>query len=340
MNRQGEYLGMEKGAFVLHDKKGNTKRYPLFEQDLGEVVLKSGNCVSTGFLASACFWGIEIAVMTSKGHIVGYLKPLDDDSHVETRIKQYDALKDNRAYDIAKTIILKKIEGQNQLLKKHGLKQYSSEKITKIATVSNNTDLFRFRRRVSAFEAVISEFYYKQMFGLFAENLRPDRRKNFRAYDGINNLFNLGYEMLQWKVYRAIVKAKLEPFLGFLHSEQWGKPSLVCDLMELYRFLIDDFLIDYAKGLAVKDFIMKDETLSNRKVGQRQYLTDTKTKQFMTGLNNYFEKEFEIPRIRVGDKQTFETLINEECSLLAKYLREEKNEWKPRIPELATVCFS
>lgn len=42
---------------------------------------------------------------------------------------------------------------------------------------------------------------------------------------------------------KALMKAKLEPYLGFLHSIQHGKPSLVCDFQELYRYLIDDFLI-------------------------------------------------------------------------------------------------
>ncbi|MEM2915209.1 MAG: CRISPR-associated endonuclease Cas1 [Candidatus Bathyarchaeia archaeon] len=41
----------------------------------------------------------------------------------------------------------------------------------------------------------------------------------------------------------ALIKAKLEPYLGFLHSVQFAKPSLVCDFMELYRYLVDDFII-------------------------------------------------------------------------------------------------
>jgi len=44
------------------------------------------------------------------------------------------------------------------------------------------------------------------------EPIRPESRKKFKAYDGVNNIFNLAYEMLSWKVHRAIVKAKLEPF--------------------------------------------------------------------------------------------------------------------------------
>jgi len=63
--------------------------------------------------------------------------------------------------------------------------------------------------------------------------------------------------MLQWKVHRAVIKAKLEPYLGFLHSVQFGKPSLVCDLQELYRYLVDDFLIEYCRGLRKRDFDRK-----------------------------------------------------------------------------------
>jgi hypothetical protein len=38
-----------------------------------------------------------------------------------------------------------------------------------------------------------------------------------------------------------------------------------------------------------------------------------------------------IPRIRRGESQEIETLINEEAFLLAQYLRNEKQIWIPRI---------
>jgi hypothetical protein len=46
---------MEKGCFTIRDKHGKVERYPLFEHEMGEVVLKSGNAVSTGALASLGF---------------------------------------------------------------------------------------------------------------------------------------------------------------------------------------------------------------------------------------------------------------------------------------------
>jgi hypothetical protein len=41
-----------------------------------------------------------------------------------------------------------------------------------------------------------------------------------------------------------------------------------------------------------------------------------------------------VPRIRIGGRKTIETLVNEEALLLAKFLRNERKEWNPRIPNL------
>jgi CRISPR-associated protein Cas1 len=332
MDDNGSYLGMEKGCFTVKDKHGKVDRYPLFENEIGEVILKSGNAVSTGALASMGFWGIDALIVTQKGKPVAMLRSLDDDSHVETRVCQYEALKDHRAFEIAKQFVKSKIEGQNTVLKKYGLKTDTSVKLKLDAIETDNLALYR--RRLTQIEAKFSEFYFKQIFALIPEKIRPKSRRTFKAYDGLNNIFNLGYELLSWKVHKALVNAKLEPYLGFLHSEQFGKPSLVCDFIETYRFMIDDFLIQYCKRLEAKDFVMKSEALSRHKVGKREFLNDYDSKALMSELNNYFESMIEIPRMKVGKTQTFETLISEESLLFAKYLRNERRDWSPRIPSL------
>jgi hypothetical protein len=101
--------------------------------------------------------------------------------------------------------------------------------------------------------------------------------------------------------------------------------------MELYRYLIDDFLIQYCKGIGKKSFVTKYEVLSRRKIGKREFLKNYDSKGFMKKLNGFFESNIEIPRMRVGKRQTFETLISEEALLLAKYLRNERETWIPRI---------
>jgi hypothetical protein len=70
---------------------------------------------------------------------------------------------------------------------------------------------------------------------------------------------------------------------------------------------------------------------SRKKLGRREYLNDADTRDLMKALNQYFEMMVEMPRIRVGKRQTIETLINEEALLFAKYLRDERETWIPRM---------
>jgi len=79
--------------------------------------------------------------------------------------------------------------------------------------------------------------------------------------------------------------------------------------------------------------------MSRGKIGKREYLNDNETKKFMVALDKLFNSFVEIPRIRHGKRQEFETLISEEALLLAKYLRRERKEWIPRLPSLSTAEY-
>lgn len=329
----GSYIGREEGCLVVRDRERKEKRYPLFDNEIREIQIRSGNSISSGALATCGFWNIDLIVLTGRGHPVAILKSLYDDSHVETRISQYRALENGKAPELAKKFVIGKIEGQNQLLKKYGMRRidFSIMQTIKNLNVENYQTL---RRRIMGIEGKCSERYFSQIFGLFQESIRPSCRKKFKAFDGLNNLFNLAYRILSSKIHVALIKAKLEPYLGFLHGIQFGKPSLVCDFIELYRYQVDNFLVDYARNLTPRDFVIKSEDYSKRRKGNRQYLNESLTNEFIKKLNTYFESTVEIPRIKVGKRQKLETLIDEEALLLAKYLRDETKSWGPRIAKL------
>ena len=69
-------------------------------------------------------------------------------------------------------------------------------------------------------------------------------------------------------------------------------------------------------------------------MAKREFLSDDETEGLTDSLNKFFESKVEIPRMKVGKRQSFETLINEEALLLAKYLRHERKDWIPRLPSL------
>jgi len=49
-------------------------------------------------------------------------------------------------------------------------------------------------------------------------------------------------------------------------------------------------------------------------------------------LNALFDRMVNVERIKVGNWQTIDILISEEALLFAKYLRNERKDWKPRLP--------
>jgi CRISPR-associated protein Cas1 len=327
----GSYLGRGEGCLEVKQKDGTKETYPLFEKEIGEAILKEGGYVSVSALKSLALWNIDTIVTDWKNMPVAVLMNLDDFSHVKTRVSQYEAVSNHKGIEIARQFVSSKIEGQNRVLEKYGFMPYRPE-----LTVKSN-DLKTARRNFTGIEGRLAEYYYSNIFQLFPEKIRPESRKTYKAYDGLNNLFNFGYQVLRWKIQIALIKAKLEPYLGFLHSTQFGKPSLVCDFQELYRYLIDDFLIDRCKNLHKKDFVLKDEFYMHTKAGKRVFLRDIETGELFEALNMYFETKVDVPRIRIGRSQSIDSLICEETSQFAKYLRDESKTWVPRLPVLTSL---
>lgn len=80
--------------------------------------------------------------------------------------------------------------------------------------------------------------------------------------------------------------------------------------------------------MAITNFLMC------RKLGKRLHRCECEAASLAEGLSSLFNGEVDIPRIKHGNKQTLDTLINEAALLLAKFLRNERGAWKPRRPNV------
>ncbi len=69
-------------------------------------------------------------------------------------------------------------------------------------------------------------------------------------------------------------------------------------------------------------------------MGKRIHLCEYEADSLADGLNDLFNRQVGIPRIRHDKRQTLDTLINEEALRFAMYVREERQVCKPRIPDL------
>jgi len=79
------------------------------------------------------------------------LKNLEDDSHVKTRICQYQALQNGKGVYVAKQRVLAKPEGQNRVLEKYGLKPHDSNFRRLVETVDTES-LETARKRLISIE--------------------------------------------------------------------------------------------------------------------------------------------------------------------------------------------
>jgi CRISPR-associated protein Cas1 len=326
LNNYGDGLHRADGCFELRHEDGTKERYPHFEKEIGEAVLKSGSYVSVDALIDLALWNVDTFITTRHNRVVAVLRNLEDDSHVKTRIAQYKALENGKGVAIAKQLVRSKVQGQNIVLRKWGLGPLDFNAFD----VDESESLESARKKLTVLESRNAKLYFRQIFSLFPEGIRPEKRIGFKAYDSLNNVFNFGYYILKCRVHKALLKAKLEPFLGFLHSTQVGKPSLVCDFQELYRYLVDDYLIERCRKVRKRDFVLVTDFMMRLKMGKRIHLCEYQTNDLAEGLNELFDRKVNVARMRHGTRQTIGTLINEEAFMLARYLRNERQSWIPK----------
>jgi hypothetical protein len=94
---------------------------------------------------------------------------------------------------------------------------------------------------------------------------------------------------------------------------------LVCDFQELYRYLIDDFLIERCQKLRKKDFVLVSDFMMHLKMGKKIHLKEYETDSLAEDLNAFFERMVDVERIKVGKRQTIDTLISEEVCFLQNF---------------------
>ena len=94
--------------------------------------------------------------------------------------------------------------------------------------------------------------YFACLGQLVPEAYRFDGRSRQPAHDGFNAMLNYSYGVLYSIVDRACICAGLDPFLGYLHTDNYNKPSLVFDMIEPFRILAERATVLLFTGRRVK----------------------------------------------------------------------------------------
>ena len=93
------------------------------------------------------------------------------------------------------------------------------------------------RGTLMGLEGSAGRAYFACLGGLVPEVYRFKCRSRQPAQDGCNAMLNYSLGILYSLVERACICAGLDPFVGFLHTDNYNKRSLVFDLIEPFRIL-------------------------------------------------------------------------------------------------------
>jgi CRISPR/Cas system-associated endonuclease Cas1 len=103
---------------------------------------------------------------------------------------------------IAKQFLMSKIEGQNAVLKKYGLRPLDIDARHKIGNIQFES-LESARKKLVLIESHNAKLYFNQIFKLFPEKIRPEKRTGYKACDRVNNVFNFAYYVLKCRVHKT-----------------------------------------------------------------------------------------------------------------------------------------
>jgi CRISPR-associated protein Cas1 len=101
-------------------------------------------------------------------------------------------------------------------------------------------------------EGTAGRTYFEALSYIMPDRFKFDGRSRNPAKDEFNCLLNYGYGVLYSMVEKACIIAGLDPYVGFIHTDNYNKLSLVFDLIEPFRILVDQTVVYLISGRKIK----------------------------------------------------------------------------------------
>jgi CRISP-associated protein Cas1 len=300
---------------------------PLIKVD--GVVIMGRASISPAAIAQLIESKISLTFVTVNGKYIARLEP-EMSKNIFLRNAQWKAAGESvQAIHVAKAFVRGKLKNyRNSLLKTHrsypdidtskGISQIESSLVSleKATTIDS----------IRGCEGAGSAGY----FGCFddfirVDNFSFDRRNRRPPVDPVNSLLSLGYSLLRHDIQSALNIVGFDPYLGYLHTERYGRPSLALDLMEEFRPLIVDSLV---LG-AINRKILKPADFITEPVSHAVSLTKEGLHTFLRLYQERKLSKFKHPVL--GIQKNYQETFEIQARLLGKYLMGETDKYPPLV---------
>lgn len=231
---------------------------PLIHVD--QLALMGNIQLTTPAAAKLMQHGIDVVYLSKYGKFRGRLTRDEFKMAVLRQAQMRKAVDEKITLSVSKEIVKAKISNQRVVVQRRAeripkAKQALSGMMDmgKRAALANNLDQLR------GFEGKAAVYYFQALRAIIPQDWGFTTRIYHPPPDPANATLSFGYTLLLKDVTAAIQMCGLDPYIGFFHALENGRPALVLDLMEEFRpVIVDSAFLDIVanKRLSPGDFVI------------------------------------------------------------------------------------
>ena len=257
---------------IVIKENGKEEDYFVIDE-ISQILITGKGSITFDALALLGEHEVDCVSINWKGH-VDYMLYAPYRKNAIVRKEQYFALADERSGHLAKAFIKAKIENQKALLETLAKSREDNDVIIKQRyKLSNLLQKLEeipdgksddVRSSIMGIEGQASAEYWTALSDVVDDKWGFSNPSGRYAPDPINSLLNYGYAVLESEIWKSIYLAGLDPYCGFLHSERYGRASLVFDLIEEFRQQVVDktvLSIVNKNSVSLEDFEFKENSI-------------------------------------------------------------------------------
>lgn len=320
LNTFGVSLNRDNEGFVINTSEGK-QRIPAVGID--SIQISRGAQITSDAVMLAIEHEIEVMFMDKTGKPIGRIWSPKYGSISTIRKGQLNFIYSHNAVDWIKEVLLKKIENQQALML-----LFNNDDHPEADTEKNIARLEDYRNKIRTLDGDIvndiapmlrgwegqaSRIYFSTINAFLPEQFRFNIRSQHPALDITNAFLNYGYGILYGRIEGALIKAGVDPYIGVLHRDDYNRPVLVYDIIEMYRIWVD-----YVVYTLLAQNVITEEFYSVREDGS-YWLEALGRRVLIQSLNDYMDEVITVK----GVTRSRLTILSLYAQSLAQKFKEE-----------------
>ena len=265
INTWGTYVHVKDELFeVTLTKDGTKEKHHFASQKVTSISMSKGAAISTDAIILAMKNNIDILVFEYDGMPVGRFWHSKPGSTSRIRKQQLEASLNKTGVVWIKKWLSAKLGNQVDFLKR--LKNHRpaneeliQEKIDGILVLKvkiEETEADKIDTVDATFrgwEGTAGRLYFQTLSLLLAERYQFAGRSFRPATDPFNAFLNYAYGVLYSRIEKVLVVAGIDPYVGFMHRDDYNMKSMVFDFIEPYRTYADEVVFKLFSAKKVND---------------------------------------------------------------------------------------